>query len=125
MDVDKDKIFRGYLPPISIENEVAAWKHIKKVSIESLKEYKTTIKQDKKRLKKHKKEEEILEDNELNCIKYSLIEKKPLQFLIDTADKIEEIVGMKRKQAKKEVKSWDDTNKLKVYFKKTIIKLMK
>ena len=82
MEVDKDKIFRGYLPPISQDNELAAWQHIKYVALDALGKFPKTIKQDKKRLKGHKFEKELLSENEINCIKYNLIEKIPLQFMI-------------------------------------------
>jgi len=92
MDKRDEEIFRGYLPKISKDNELAAWQHIRLIAKEALRLYPTTLKKDKKKLKKHKKDIKILTQNERNCILYRISEKVALEFLIDCADKVEELV---------------------------------
>ena len=41
-----DNAFKGYLPMISLENEVAAWSHISKVVDKALAKYPTTMEED-------------------------------------------------------------------------------
>ena len=59
--------FHGYLPIVSVQNEIAAWKLISDTVDESLAKYPTTLDQDFELLKQNPS---VLTPNQRNCIKF-------------------------------------------------------
>ena len=76
------------------------WKRIKKLALESLSFYPTSLEEDQEILDKDEKEK-YLSYNENNCVQYRFGEKKILNFLTDSADKFLELTTMSQRDAKK------------------------
>ena len=85
--------FKGYIDPVSKENEAAAWKHLQKVVDAALAEYPTTLKEDKEIIERDAKEDN-LGLNKKNCVLYRMSEKKVLHFLKDCITEVEEMLRM-------------------------------
>ena len=75
----------------SKQNEMAAWKHIKKLAEEALKRYPTTLDEDLEILARDSNER-TLSNNIRNCIIYRKSEKAILHFLKECAAKAENLM---------------------------------
>lgn len=64
----------GYVPPVSLKNELATWNLIKSVVNDRLKAYPTTVEQDNDIIERQDLENEI-GTNKLNCVKFRRSEK--------------------------------------------------
>ena len=107
-DVDIQNVFKGtQVRPMSIHNEIKAWKKITLTCQQAIDKYPTTYEEDLKLLEEDDMEKKLTQ-NQRNCVLYRSGEKKILHFLIDTAEKIIPLLGMNFKDARKEVNSYKD-----------------
>lgn len=81
----------GYLPKISVKNEIAAWNLITSVVDACLAKYPTTIEEDIELLKQDESTN-TLGFNKRNCILYRKGEKQVLNSLKDVSKRVDEMV---------------------------------
>lgn len=119
-DVDLQDVFKGTsMKFISIENEVLVWKKVIELCKASMSAYETTYEEDQRMIDEDDKEPKLTQ-NKKNCLLFRHGEKKILQFLITTGERILAIVDMPIKDARKTVNGYKDFEGCLDYVKNTI-----
>ena len=96
-----------HLPPLSLQNEVSAWKRIAASADAALALYPTTLQQDTAILEIDRKENNLSESNR-NCVKYRRSEKVILHFLKDCAQKVMILSQKTQREARAALDEWKD-----------------
>ena len=131
-DGAKDKVsglqtaFKGYLPSCSLTNETHVWMQVHILCGELMARYQTSLHEDIELLAKDDKEN-TLGFNKRNCILYRKGEKEVLQYLVDCAMKVVELLNLSRKNAHKEIEKWGEGSLMKKssrYFTDTLVPLI-
>ena len=123
-DIDVQEAFKGHLAKQSKENEMAVWKLIDKVCDHSLAQYSTTLDEDIKLLEEDDENDNKFEFNKRNCILFRKGEKVILHFLKDMATRVDRIMKMTQKEARKDINQWNDMEHCDNYFKQVICSLL-
>lgn len=110
-----------HLAPISLKNENMVWNMIKFECSEAMAKYPTTIQEDIELLKG-----DTLTSQQRMCVSLRHDEKEVLQFMLNANDKIEALVKMSSKEARKEISrdQGKDYAGMLNYVNKTIIPLI-
>ena len=119
--------FTGYLPPISLYNELETWDLIIQVADEALGFYPTMLNEDIQILEDTK--DKKMNMNIRNCIMFRKNEKEVYQNLKDCAGKVKELAKLSYTDAKLKIDEWRESEDLIIarnlnYFEKVFCELL-
>lgn len=98
-EMDLPSIFRGFLDFVSPANEIAAWQLIARAADKRLAEYETSMEQDVAIIVEIKQKGLEFPPAQENCIMLRLDDKTLLEFLKETAARVEALLGMTQGKA--------------------------
>jgi hypothetical protein len=102
-DIDLDDIFKGtQVKAMSLEQEVKVWEKVRELCEDQLAKYPTSLKADLELLEKDEASQKLT-SNERNCVLFRVGEKRILDFLLTSANRMIELSKMTQKEAKRVV----------------------